>query len=322
MTSDPFITDFDPPIGKAETLTPGLRRVVAPNASPMTFRGTNTYLLGEAEIAVIDPGPDDARHLDAIKAAVGDLRKISHVLVTHSHVDHSPLARRLARLADAPVLAMGDSHEHRSPLMRRLAETGGLGGGEGVDADFTPDIRLDDNQTIQTTEWALTALATPGHFSNHMCFAWHQDRSVFSGDHVMSWATTLVSPPDGDLTAFMASMQRMKARASRDRRYYPGHGAVLEKVALMLDWQIAHRQERESQIRAALAQGPASALELARRIYTEIPAQMIPLASRNVLAHLVDLTERNLVHPEGSLAAGGRFHLAEGVDAKNPADSR
>ncbi len=308
MGDDPFIKDFTPEIGVATELADGLRRIVAPNASPMTFTGTNTYLLGETEIAVVDPGPDDPRHLEAILAAVGNPRRISHILVTHSHLDHSPLARALARATDAPVLALGDSLAGRSDRMNRLAESVELGGGEGVDAAFQPDQTLEDSEVIAAREWNIVAIATPGHFSNHLCFSWDGEGGIFSGDHVMSWATTLVSPPDGDLTAFMRSLDKMAARG-HDERYFPGHGAVLSDPQAMVAHQIAHRRNRESQIVSALEDGPATALALATRIYTEIPRELIPAATRNVFSHLIDLTERNVAGHDQALSPEAAFSL-------------
>ncbi|NOX72795.1 MAG: MBL fold metallo-hydrolase [Alphaproteobacteria bacterium] len=275
----------------------------------MTFRGTNTYLLGEVDIAVIDPGPDHPAHLQAILGAVGAARKISHVFVTHSHVDHSPLARQLADMADAPVLALGDSWTGRSALMKRLSETAQLGGGEGVDADFKPDICLHEGEVISAREWSLGAITTPGHFSNHLCFDWIEAHALFSGDHVMSWATTLVSPPDGDLTAFMNSLEKLQKRTA-DQRYFPGHGAPLEDPHHMLAHQHAHRKSRESQILAALEDGAATPLALTGRIYTEIPEALIPMAARNVFAHLIDLVERNMARPLGPLSPEASFHLS------------
>ena len=308
MESEPFILNHDPEIGTPERLAPGLRRITAPNAGPMTFRGTNTYLLGEEEIAVIDPGPEDAAHLAAILAATGGGRRISHIIVTHSHVDHSPLARRLARETDAPVLAFGDSAAGRSARMEALAASADLGGGEGVDATFAPDLMLADGQEIASRDWHLTALHTPGHFGNHVCLAWKAEGALFSGDHVMSWATTLVSPPDGDLGAFMASLERLRERRG-DRRYYPGHGAVLDEPQAMLDHQLAHRRGREAQIREALAAGPATPGALARRIYTDVAPELIPAATRNVFAHLIDMTEKNIAAPEGGMSPASRFSL-------------
>lgn len=307
MANDPFNRDFSPEIGVAAEIAPGLRRITAPNASPMTFTGTNTYLLGEREVAVIDPGPDNAEHFQAILDSVGAARRISHVFVTHSHVDHSPLARRLAQAADAPVLALSDSFAARSAHMLALAALGDLGGGEGVDAAFKPDQHLQDGEKITGAEWELGAIATPGHFSNHLCFSWISDGSVFSGDHVMGWATTLVSPPDGDLTAFMASLALMADR--NDRRYFPGHGAPVEDPLGMVTHQISHRKSREAQIIDALSDGPANAQALANRIYTEIPAALIPAAARNVLSHLLDLQARNLAQTQGALSKDAKFAL-------------
>lgn len=307
MSNDPFSRDFDPQTGQGVEIAPGLRRLTAPNASPMTFTGTNSYLLGEREIAVIDPGPDDPAHLAAILAAVGDASKISHVFVTHSHIDHSPLARRLGQIADAPVLALGDSYAHRSSRMVELASIAELGGGEGVDASFAPDLQLNDGEIIQAAEWSLGAIATPGHFSNHMCFHWAAENAVFSGDHVMGWATTLVSPPDGDLTAFMNSLALLAAR--EDGRYFPGHGAPVLDPKGMVTYQIGHRKSREAQILECLATGSFTPLELAHRIYSEIPTSLIPAAARNVFSHLLDLYERNRVFCQGGLSPKSAFSL-------------
>lgn len=307
MATSPFNLDFHPTPGDATEIAPGLRRVVAPNASPMTFRGTNTYILGEAEMAVIDPGPEDQRHLDAILRAVGDLSRLSHVVVTHSHLDHSPLAARLAALADAPVLALGDSKAGQSARMADLAARFDLGGGEGVDRGFRPDLVLADGAVVRAREWQLEAIATPGHFSNHLCFGWNG--GVFSGDHVMGWATTLVSPPDGDLTAFMGSLARLAERRDPGP-YWPGHGAVLEDPLAMVAHLGAHRRGREAEILAALDEAAMRPLDLTRRIYTEIGPELIPAAARNVFAHLIDLVERNLVWPEGDLSPVARYHLS------------
>ncbi|MFC2967584.1 MBL fold metallo-hydrolase [Acidimangrovimonas pyrenivorans] len=294
---------FDPPCGIAEEIAPGLRRLLAPNPSPMTFRGTNTYLLGHGAVAVIDPGPALPAHRDAILAALGPGERVSHILVTHSHLDHSPLARPLAAATGAPVLAYGPSDAGRSDVMARLAAAGDLGGGEGVDTAFRPDALLADGARVAGDGWELEALWTPGHFGNHLCFAWGD--AVFTGDLVMGWATSLVSPPDGDLGAFMASLDRLAARGASV--LYPGHGAPVTQPAARIAELIAHRRGREAQILAALADGPAATADLTRRIYTEVPAALLPAAERNVFAHLIDLTERNVVSPEGRLSVSAVF---------------
>ncbi len=284
----------------------GLRCVLAPNPSPMTFRGTNTYILGRGEVAVIDPGPAVESHLRAILAALSSGERVGAILVTHSHLDHSPLARPLAERTGAPVLAAGASDWGRSPLMAELAASGGLGGGEGVDDAFAPDRRIADGETVEGGWGRIETVATPGHMANHLSFAWRG--ALFSGDMVMGWSTSLVSPPDGDMTAFMASLDRLRAR--EDRIHYPGHGAPVADPAARLAELIAHRRAREAQIRAALeAAGTASAPDLARAIYTDLDATLLPAAARNVLAHLIDLKQRNLATAEGGIRADAQFRL-------------
>lgn len=294
---DAEILAFDPPVGEAEVLQAGLRRVLAPNPSPMTFRGTNTYVLGERGLCVIDPGPDSDAHLAAILAAVGEGQVITHVVVTHAHVDHSPLAARLAAQAGCKVWAFGGPQAGRSAVMDDLAARGMAGGGEGVDASFAPDVVVADGDVIQGDDWALEVIHTPGHFGNHIALAWED--TCFVGDHVMGWASSLVSPPDGDLTDFMESCAKLRARAWRV--FHAGHGAPIEDPHGRLDWLMAHRQGREAEILAALQDGEDTAEGLARRIYTETPAALLPAATRNVFAHLVDLVGKNRVAARGEL---------------------
>lgn len=297
---------FDPEIGVPVELSAGLRRLVAPNPSPMTYRGTNTYLLGEREIAVIDPGPDSAAHLQAILDATGGGQRITHIVVTHAHIDHSPLARPLANIAGAPVFAFGSAEAGRSPVMTALAQTGLVGGGEGIDTAFAPDTSLRDREILRGDGWQLEALHTPGHIGNHLCLAW--DDVCFTADHVMGWASSLVSPPDGDLTDFMASCRKLRARDWRV--FHPGHGAPVETPQDRLDWLIAHRESREAAILERLKTHPGTARDLAVAIYTETPAALLGAAERNVLAHLVDLHGRGLVRTDGPLSATARFRLA------------
>lgn len=289
-----------------ETLEPGLRRVLAPNPSPMTAAGTNSYLLGESALAVIDPGPDDPHHLDTILEAAGGA-VVSHILVTHAHRDHSSLAPRLAKRTGAPVLAYGDARAGRSPAMAALGALGGLGGGEGVDHGFAPDVAIRDGERVRGSGWEIAALWTPGHFGNHTSFLWND--AAFTGDLVMGRASSLVSPPDGDLSDFLSSCERLRARPLR--RLYPGHGAPVEAPARRIDWLIAHRRSREAQILDCLAQGPSDAEGLARRIYAGSPPALMPAATRNVLAHLVGLRRRAVVETRGAPAASSRFCLRE-----------
>ena len=297
--------DFDPAIGVAETLEPGLRRILAPNPSPMTYRGTNTYLVGKRGLAVIDPGPQSDAHLAAILAAVGPDQKITHIIVTHTHLDHSPLARPLAQASGAPIFAFGDATAGRSPVMQSLAASGLLGGGEGIDADFTPDQILADNEVLHGDGWQLEALHTPGHIGNHLSLAWGD--ACFTADHVMGWASSLVSPPDGDLTDFMASCARLAAREWRI--FYPGHGAAVRDPAARLEWLVTHRLSREAAILKVLSTGPATATAIATQVYADTPPALLGAATRNVLAHLVDLNGKSQVAPVGTLHAEAEFQL-------------
>lgn len=294
--------EFTPQVGVPLRIAPALDLVLAPNASPMTYLGTNTYVIGQASVAIIDPGPDNSRHLDALVACIGD-RPVSHILVTHSHLDHAPLARPLQDITGAPILAFGDSDAGKSRIMRRLAEASPIGGGEGVDRSFTPDHQLADNQTVTGPWGTITALHTPGHMGNHLCFRW--DDVVFTGDHVMGWASSLVSPPDGDLTDFMASCRRLQTIAAK--LFCPGHGAPIADPAGRLAWLITHREGREAQILAALMQGPLAVAEIARAVYSDVPRALLAAAERNVLAHLIDLHERGRVAASPMLCATATF---------------
>lgn len=297
--------DFDPPIGRAETLRPGLRRIVAPNPSVMTYRGTNTYLLGDREIAVIDPGPDSYSHLTAILNAVTPNQRITHIIVTHSHLDHAPLARPLQEACGAQIYAFGSAEAGRSEIMKALAASGVTGGGEGVDTDFAPDKKVADGDMINTDEWQLEVLHTPGHIGNHICLAWED--YCFTADHVLGWASSLVSPPDGDLSDFMASCERLGQR--RWHNFFPGHGEVISDPQARLTWLVDHRKSREAAILSALLTSPANARDLAAQIYTDTPSKLLDAAARNVLAHLIDLHQKNAVHSGAPLGPKAIFHL-------------
>ncbi len=288
-----------------EWLRPGLRRVLAPNPSAMTHWGTNSYILGEGRVAVIDPGPADRAHLEALLAALAPGETVSHILVTHSHMDHSPLARPLAAATGAPVLAFGDSAAGQSAVMRDLARAGLAGGGEGVERDFAPDETLADGDLLAGEGWDISVLWTPGHMGNHLCFAWED--AVFTGDHVMGWASTMVSPPDGDLGDFMASTRRLAGLGAAV--FYPGHGAPVEAPRARADWLIAHRLSREAEILRALENGPADVAALTGAIYTDLPPALLPAAARNVFAHLVELSRRGRVTARGRLGPEAVFAL-------------
>ncbi|MFC3568655.1 MBL fold metallo-hydrolase [Paracoccus simplex] len=278
-----------------------LRIITADNPSPLTGPGTNTFLLGRDQVAVIDPGPDLPAHRQAILAAAGHGR-ISHIFVTHAHLDHSGGARALAQATGAPILGFGPAEAGRSAVMARLAREGGIAGGEGLDRDFLPDIALADGAAVESDEWRLTALHTPGHFAGHLSF--RHEAVIFCGDVVMGWSSTLISPPDGDLADYFRSLARLDSAGAR--LLLPAHGAAVGDPAARLAELAAHRRERTAQILSALRAGPATAENLARRIY-EVPPALIPAATRNVLAHLIALSELGAVSTPGPIAADSEF---------------
>lgn len=300
--------DFNPVAGIVDTLAPGLRRVVAPNPSPMTFRGTNTYLLGEGQVTVVDPGPDDSAHLAAILAALRPGEWIGRILVTHSHVDHSALVQRLAEATRAPVFAYGDSDAGRSPAMETLLAEGFASGGEGADPGFAPNEHLEDGAVLDIDGRPLVALHTPGHFGNHLSFLF-DDSYLLSGDQVMGWSTSIVSPPDGDMGAYMTSLTRLEEHGTAV--FLPGHGAPIHDAATRIGWLRDHRLMRERQVREALAGGETTAEAIARALYTDTPPILLPAAERNVLAHLIDLVQRGAAESDGPVRAGAVFRIAE-----------
>lgn len=284
-------------------MAPGVRRILARNPGPMTFEGTNSYVVGEGAVAVIDPGPEDAGHRAALLAALAPGERVVAIVVTHPHLDHSAGAAALAVATGAPVLAYGPAGVGRSATMARLAAAG-LTGGEGSDTGFRPDLVLEDGDGVDLGGGSLVALHTPGHMGAHLALAF--GGVLFSGDLAMGWASSLVSPPEGDMAAYMASLERL-ARG-RWGAMLPGHGPVVADVAGRLDELIAHRRGREAEVLAAL-QTPEDAGALARRIYRDTAPALLPAAERNVLAHLIDLWERGFVAAEGEPGPTARFRL-------------
>jgi hydroxyacylglutathione hydrolase len=285
-------------------ISPGLQRLRAGNPSPLTGTGTNTYLVGTDEIAVIDPGPELDAHLAAILQATRG-RRVSSIVVTHAHRDHSALAPRLAAETGAEVLAFGGARDGISPRMATLKD--GLGtSGEGLDHTFTPDRRLSDGQRLSGPDWSLRVIHTPGHLGGHICLA--LGRMLLSGDHVMGWATSIVSPPEGDMGDYMASLERL-GREPWDLAL-PGHGDPIADPSARIAELTSHRRMREAQVIAALALGPATASTLAARIYVEIDRGLLPAATRNVLAHLIDLASRSRVVADPSTGLDALWQLS------------
>jgi glyoxylase-like metal-dependent hydrolase (beta-lactamase superfamily II) len=319
----PLHRDFSVPYGQIERIAPGLRRIVARNPGPFTFTGTGTYVVGEGAVAVIDPGPDLSEHVAALLAGLAGER-ISHILVTHTHRDHSPAARALQRETGAPTYGFG-------PHAAGLRPTASFHGGrrpsgepaveEGGDLDFVPDIALRDGDRVGGPGWELAAVHTPGHTSNHLCFAWDEPGILFSGDHVMGWSTSVIAPPDGDMAAYMASLDKLLDRP--DRIYWPTHGPAITAPQRHVRAFIAHRREREAGILACLHDGIGDIDGIVARLYKGLDPRLTRAAGRSVLAHLVDLIGRDIVVPvprdgasygdsngDGAPAAKARYRLA------------
>lgn len=298
--------------GKGGGLPGRLRRVLAPNPSPMTGPGTWSDIVGKGAVAVIDPGPDIDSHLAAIMAALEPGETVAAILVTHAHLDHSALAPRLAALSGAPVLGYGTATQGRSAMMQRRVNQGLAGGGEGIDRAFAPDRRIAADEVISAGDWQLRALHTPGHMGGHLAFAW--DDVVFCGDLVMGWAPSLVSPPDGDMAAYMASLRQL--RDGRWRMLLPTHGAPVTDPAARLADLITHREGRETQILAALAEGPADLATLTGRVYRDLSPRLVPAARRNALAHLIDLAERTLVKTDAGVNPDAIWSMTSRPDSQ------
>ncbi|MBZ4023149.1 MBL fold metallo-hydrolase [Rhodobacter sp. TJ_12] len=289
-----------------EQLTEGIRRIVAPNPSPLTYHGTNTYVLGNGRVAVLDPGPEIATHLQAILDGLGTAETVAAILVTHAHLDHSEGARTLATRTGAPVFAYGPPQAGRSAVMETLAAEGLAGGGEGVDASFFPDQVLGHGTRLSLGDWAVTALFTPGHFCNHLSF--RMGEAIFTGDVVMGWSSTLISPPDGDLGDYYESLDVLAAENAQV--FYPAHGDPITDPAARLAELRAHRAARTEQILATLAdQGPATTTALTAAIYTDTPPDLQFAARRNVFAHLVELEKAGRVSATPTLASEAVFML-------------
>jgi glyoxylase-like metal-dependent hydrolase (beta-lactamase superfamily II) len=277
---------------RTEQLSPLIRRVLANNPSPFTFTGTQSFIVGRGEVAVIDPGPDLADHVEALLAAVSGER-IAAIVCTHTHRDHSPAARRLQEAIGAPIVGC-------APLS---LQDEGPRADDSFDPDYRPDRILADGDELSGDGWTLQAVATPGHTSNHLCYFLAEERALFSGDQVMGWSTTIVSPPDGDMAAYMASLAKLQARD--DRIYYPAHGPAVEAPQKLLRGLVLHRRQREEQILAELERGEGHIPEMVARMYKTIDPGLHPAAGRSVLAHLLDLQARGLV-----TGAGDRWRLA------------
>ena len=285
--SIPFVTRFDFEYGRVDQVSPLIRRVIANNPGPFTYTGTGVYIVGRGEVAVIDPGPDQPDHAAALDAALKGER-VTQVLLTHAHADHTPLAHPLADRHGAPVRAMSLPGGEREAGVALEA---------GTDPDFRPDAELADGMVIRGPGWTLEALHTPGHAANHLCFGLKEENALFSGDHVMGWATSVVIPPGGDMDDYLASLERV--RALDFDTLWPTHGPPVRDVRPFLDAYIAHRHERERQIMNHLAEGPLRIPHLVGAMYAGLDPKLRPAAGVSVLAHMIRLVRAGRAACEG-----------------------
>ena len=270
------------PTGDCIAYEPLVARVLAPNPSPFTYTGTQTHLIGTSDLAVIDPGPADPAHIEAILRAIGD-RPVRAIVITHTHNDHSPGSRPLAAQTGAPIMGC-------APL---ALDTLGPRADAAFDRDYAPDHIMADGDRVAGAGWTLSAVSTPGHTSNHLCFALEEAQALFTGDHVMGWSTTVVAPPDGDMTAYMQSLAKLQARD--DRIYYPAHGDPITNPAQKLRGFIGHRRQREAQILRLIEEGVGHIPDMVERMYAGVDRRLFGAAGGSVLAHLIDLQGRGVV---------------------------
>ena len=293
-----FNTQFDCTYGVVEFLTPLVRRIVAPNPGPFTFKGTGTYIVGRGKVAIIDPGPNLTKHVEALLFAL-DGEEITHQLITHTHLDHSPAAKLLKEHTGALTYGFGP---HGSGRFEK-----GIKVEEGGDLDFTPDVTVSHGDQIQGAGWSFECLHTPGHTSNHICYVLREENALFPGDHVMGWSTTVVSPPDGDMKAYINSLRYLSER--NEEIYYPTHGAPIENPLSFVRTLISHRMMREKQILALLEQGDSAIAIMVQNMYKGLDPRLISAAQRSVFAHIIDLSDRGKISCEGELEIDKVFSL-------------
>jgi len=293
----PFVRELDFAYGRADQVSPLIRRVIAQNPGPFTFLGTGVYIIGKGEVAVIDPGPPIDAHFDALKTALAGER-ITHVFTTHTHLDHSPLAHPLAQWAGCKVYGLPDpsgSISHAS-----LEEDGQEG--------FTPDILVKDGDTFSGPGWTLEAITTPGHMSNHVCYALKEENALFSGDHIMGWSTTVISPPDGNMGDYYRSLA--KIRAGNFNTLWPTHGPPVKDVNPFIDAYVAHRRAREEAIVTRLKAGDTLIPDMVKVIYKDVDARLHAPAAHSVLAHMIHLVEAGRATADGPFTLTTQYHAA------------
>jgi glyoxylase-like metal-dependent hydrolase (beta-lactamase superfamily II) len=298
----PFNRNFPLAPGVVEEAAPGVRRVLCDNPSPFTFTGTVSYIVGRGKVAIIDPGPVNEAHAAALLDAVRG-ETVTHILLTHTHRDHSPGTALIKAATGATVYAEGP---HRASRPAYASEKRGTE--SGADWDFRPDVTLNDRDVIEGDGWRLEAVTTPGHTANHIAFAWPEQKLTFIGDHVMGWSTSIVAPPDGSMVDYMASLEKLTRRD--EQLYFSGHGPEIPDAVRFVQFLIRHRKAREASILHRLAKGEADIPTIVRASYIGIDPRLVNAAGYSVLAHLEDLVARNIVATDGDPTIAGTYRLA------------
>ncbi|WP_411287807.1 MBL fold metallo-hydrolase [Phenylobacterium sp.] len=296
----PYVRQIEFEYGRCDQVSPLIRRVVANNPGPFTFTGTGTYIVGQGQVAVIDPGPDDPVHLEAILAAVAG-ESVSHILITHHHADHSPLAEPLKARTGAPIWGCAVAGQEAE-------DTGEVRVEAGHDLDFRPDVSLCGGGTVGGPGWTLEAIATPGHTSNHICYALGEENCLFSGDHIMGWSTTVITPPDGDMTDYMASLDLIRGRGFET--LWPTHGPPIRDVDAFIGAYVEHRHGRAAQILKALEAGPARIRELVPALYADVDPRLHPAAARSMQAAMIHLARQGRIATDGEPGPESTYRLA------------
>lgn len=294
----PFVKDFDFEYGQVTQLTPLVQRVVADNPGPFTYTGTGVYIIGDKNVAVIDPGPQTPNHIAALDAAL-EGRTVTHIFVTHHHIDHSPLAAPLAAKQGCQVYGYGKQVRPPDGGEVRLEA--------GDDLSFKPDVEIRDGYTVEGDGWTLEAIHTPGHTSNHMCYALQEDNILFAGDHIMGWSTSVVSPPDGHMGDYLNSLERVLERDFD--QIWPTHGPSIDNPREFVQAYIDHRHKREEQICRALSEGLSSITDIVTRLYADIDKRLHPAAAHSVLSHLIHMRETGRVCSGDTDGLRGEYRL-------------
>ena len=305
MSEDiPFDKTLDLAPGRVDEPVSGVRRLLANNPGPFTFKGTLSYIVGRGKVAIVDPGPDDPAHIGALLDAVRN-ETVTHIFVTHTHRDHSPAVPAVKAATGAKVYAEGP---HRAARPLHIGEHNPLDA--SADRDFRPDIALKDGETVSGDGWTIEAVAPPGHTANHMAYAFKEKNTLFAGDHVMAWATSIVAPPDGAMSDYMASLGKLSRR--KESIYLPGHGPAIKDALRFVNYYILHRKAREASILHRLSKGETDILSIVRAIYIGIDPRLTGAAGLSVLAHLEDLVARGAVETDGTPSIDGVYRLGAG----------